>query len=166
MRKACSIIGALFISLFIYVFYRSDRTLINEFVKLLFSMDRYADMKRIIVSILSLHDIIIFSLPGGLWIFCATVLAQGFYLQINKYRVQLVFIPILFALGLEIFQLVHITNGRFDPWDIVFYLMFWLPAYYGFQPKELQQNIISPFTLKGFLCLACFFSVYLAHVNP
>ncbi len=66
-------------------------------------------------------------------------------------------VPILFALGLEFCQLVHFTHGTFDSWDIAFYLVFWLLAYYAFQSGHEQKNILSPFTLQGFICLACFF---------
>jgi hypothetical protein len=112
-----------------------------------------------------LPESIIFSLPGGLWIFCVTALSQDFYMKIGNHKMQVVLVPVLFAIGLEFCQLIHLTNGRFDFWDIVFYLLFWLLAYYSFQSQRSQQNLLSPFTLHGFICLACFLSVYLAHVS-
>ena len=78
---------------------------------------------------------------------------------------QLDLVPIVFAIGLEFCQLVHITHGTFDRWDIAFYMVFWLLAYYPFNSDREQQNILSPFTPQSFICLACFLSVYLAHVS-
>jgi len=58
-----------------------------------------------------------------------------------------------------------ILNLKFYIADIVFYLTFWMIARTGFQSHHPQQDALPPFTLKGFMCLACFLSVYLAHVN-
>jgi hypothetical protein len=138
---------------------------VNEFIILILSLDTYAWIKNSIINAIPLNKPTIFSLPGGLWIFCATALSQDFYMIIRRYKIQVIHIPILFAIGLEFCQLIHITNGRFDIWDIAFYLLFWLLAYYSFQSHGSQQNILSPFTLHGFICVACFLSVYLAHVS-
>ncbi len=59
---------------------------------------------------------------------------------------------------------MQLTNGRFDFWDIGFYGTFWLLAYYSFESRGPQQNILCPFTLDSFVCMACFSIVYLAHV--
>lgn len=166
MKKVYSIAGVLFISLFIYAFYRSDKTVINELIILILSEETYISIKSFIVSIMPLPEPIIFSLPGGLWVFCVTILSSNFYLPVKQYRIPMVFLPILFATGLELCQLIHLTRGRFDLWDVVFYLLFWLLAYHSFQSRwQQQQNIFAPFTIHGFICLVCFFSVYLAHVN-
>jgi hypothetical protein len=138
---------------------------VNELIILLLSFETYASLKTSITTSLPLHPTIIFSLPGGLWVFCVTALSQDFYMKIKQHTIQVILVPILFTIGLEFCQLIHLTNGRFDIWDIVFYLLFWLLAYYSFPPQNSQQNILSPFTLHGFICLACFLSVYLAHVS-
>ena len=165
MKRRHSIVIALLVSLFIYVFYRSEKTVVNELIILILSLEVYSGIKSIIVNAIPLNNLIVFSLPGGLWIFCATTLSQDFYVSIRNYKIQLFLIPILFAIGLEFCQLIHLTNGRFDLWDIVFYSMFWLLAYYSYQFHHSKQNILSPFTLRGFTCLICFLSVYLAHVS-
>lgn len=165
MKRAYKISLILLISLFIYVFYRSEKTVVNELFILILSPDTYTVVKSSVINAIPLTPHLIFSLPGGLWIFCATTLSQGFYLRIGNYKMQLDLVPILFAVGLEFFQLIHFTHGTFDNWDIAFYLMSWLLAYYPFQSDREQQNILSPFTPQGFICLACFLSVYLAHVS-
>lgn len=165
MKRRYSITIALSISLFIYVFYRSQKTLVNELIVYVFSFPAYMSVKSAIVNRMPLPDTMIFSLPGGLWVFCVTALSQGFYMKIRQYEVNISLLPILFALGLEFCQLARLTNGRFDIWDIVFYLLFWLLAYGVYESNSPKQNIVAPFTLHGFICLACFLSVYLAHVN-
>lgn len=158
--------GALAISLFIYTFYRSDKTVINELIIAMLSFEKYAVLKGEVVGLVPLPNPIVYSLPGGLWIFCVTVLAGDFYFAIRTFRLPLSRVPIVFAIGLELCQFVRLTNGRFDGWDIASYGLFWLLALFSFRTEGLQQNIISPFTLDGFICVACFLSVYLAHVNP
>lgn len=166
MRKAYSLaVLGLSASLFIYLFYRTKNTVVNELIVLLLSPGAYAEIRSSVADVISLNDPFVFSLPGGLWVFCVAILSKGFYLKIGKFTISIVFLPVLFAIGLEIFQLFHITHGTFDPWDIVFYLLFWSMAYYGFRIHGMQQNILSPFSLKGFICLAGFLSVYLAHVS-
>ena len=165
MKRRYSIGIALFVSLFIYVFYRSEKTVVNELIISILSLETYSAIKSSMVNAVPLNKLLVFSLPGGLWIFCVTALSQDFYIKIRNYKIQFFRIPILFAIGLEFCQLIHLTNGRFDLWDLVFYLMFWLLAYYSYRFRRAQQNILSPFTLRGFTCLVCFLSVYLAHVS-
>ena len=165
MRKTFSLALALSISLFVYLFYRSERTVVNELMVLILTLDTYAALKNSIANSIPLNAHIVFSLPGGLWIFCASVHSQDFYMQVRTYKLQLAFVPVFFAIGLELCQLLHLTNGRFDALDIGFYFLFWFLAYYYFPSKTSQQNILSPFTVRGFICVACFLSVYLAHVN-
>lgn len=165
MRRTLSAALALSISLFIYLFYRSEKTLVNEMIILLLSFDTYITMKANITAALPLGDSIVFSLPGGLWVFCATILSRGFYIKIMNREIKVSLVPILFAIGLEFFQLFNLTSGRFDLWDIGFYGMFWFIAYYSSRWEHANQNILSPFTFHSFLCVASFLSVYLAHVN-
>jgi hypothetical protein len=165
MKRRYSISLAFLTSLFIYLFYRSEKTVVNELITLILPHETYVNIKVGIVHAVPLNKLIIFSLPGGLWVFCATALARDFYLRIKIQKIQLSLLPGLFAIGLEFSQLIHLTNGRFDLWDILFYILFWLIASYSKKVDQSQENILSPFTLHGFTCLVCFVSVYLAHVN-
>lgn len=165
MKRKISIIMALAISLFIYLFYRSEKTVVNELLIFILPLDTYRELTNSIATSLPLNKLIIFSLPGGLWVYCATILSQDFFLTIRHYKIQLSLMPISFALGLELCQLIHITNGRFDISDVISYSIFWMIAYCSYQSKSTPQNILAPFTLHGFTCLTCFGSVYLAHVS-
>ena len=66
-----------------------------------------------------LSDWIIYSLPAALWTFSITLL--GMVLDIDpKRRVYIVgLIPLSLALGLEVLQFFHLTDGTFDPFDIL-----------------------------------------------
>lgn len=166
MKRTYSlIVVALSVSLFVYLFYRSEHTVVNQLIISILSFETYASLRSCIFETIPLSKAIIYCLPGGLWVFCSTVLARDLYVQFGNVKVSLVVVPVLFAVGLEFCQLIGLTNGTFDALDIGFYLMFWLLAYYGFRSYNRQQHILSPFTLKGFICLACFLSVYLAHVS-
>jgi hypothetical protein len=167
MRRVYSLTAAaLSVSLFIYLFYRTQKTVVNEVTASLLSPLAYSEMRNYVTAILPLHKIIQFSLPGGLWVFCLTILSKDLYIKFRESKVQIAAVPLLFAVGLEFFQFFHLANGTFDIWDLGFYLFFWALAYVGFQSSELEQDILSPLTMKGFICIVCFLSVYLAHVNP
>ncbi len=164
MKKALSIAVALLVSLFIYLFYRCEKTVVNELALHFISPDVYHTIKHHVSTSVPLSKLVINSLPGGLWVFCVTVLARDLYLNVRGYLIQVSIVPVVFAIGLEFFQLIHLTNGTFDIVDIVSYLLFWLLSHRSFRPDS-DQNILSPFTIHGFICVACFFMVFLAHVN-
>lgn len=166
MKRTYSLIAVtLAVSLVIYLFYRTEKTLVNELVLRLVPRVTFAGLRSCISQAIPLSDPIIFSLPGGLWVFCATALSKDLHMTIGKYKVPIVNTPVLFAAGLETCQLFHLTTGTFDRWDVGFYAAFWWLAYHGFHSGDVRQDPRSPFTFRGFICLACFLSVYLAHVN-
>jgi hypothetical protein len=65
---------------------------------------------------------------------------------------------------LELFQLLRFTNGRFDFLDIGLSILFWATANYLVKSKTPEQNILSPFTIRSFICVLSYLIVYLAHV--
>jgi hypothetical protein len=164
MRKRYSLAAALLVSLFIYAFYRTDKTEVNQWIIYFVSFESYSQVKAIVTSTLPLDGSIVYSLPGGLWVFCATALALGFYFEFGDLKVYIGPLPMLFATGLEFCQLTHLAHGTFDARDIMFYGVAWLMATWLFNSRS-KQNILSPLTLHGFMCLSCFFCVFLAHVS-
>lgn len=165
MRKQYAfIIASLLVSLFIYVFYRTEKTVVNELLIRSISFDTYAALKREIIRILPLHAFVIYSLPEGLWVFCITLTSKPYYIQQEKLRIQGVMIPILFCVGLEIFQWLHFTNGRFDLNDIGVSLVGWLLAVVAFDDKVAKQNILTPMNGNRIVCLGSYGVVYLSHV--
>ncbi|KIA91947.1 hypothetical protein OC25_19420 [Pedobacter kyungheensis] len=156
---------ALIISLFIYLFYRTDKTLVNQIFIQFSSLKTYEDLKYSITTTLPLNKYIIYSLPEGLWVFCITLTSKGFYIKFFNRQIDCVLIPPAFAIGLELFQLLHITNGRFDILDIAISLLFWFLALKITQTKARLENVFNAFNLNSAVCLLSYCIVYLAHVN-
>ena len=166
MKRTYSLIAiALVASLSIYLFYRTEKTVVNELALFFFSSGTFSLIRNIIANAIPLNDQIIYSLPGGLWVFCTTVLAKDLYTKFRDRQIPMVAIPVLFAVGLEVCQLIHLTKGTFDLWDVAFSVMFWLIAYFGFQFNTARLTILSTFARNGFIWLASFLAVFLAHVS-
>jgi hypothetical protein len=158
------VISALLISLFIYVFYRTEKTVVTELFIEIAKIDLYLSWQKDILSFLPLNEIIIYSLPEGLWVFCVTLTSKELFLNFRHRQFDLIFLPLLFAIGLELFQLFHFTNGRFDFWDIGFSVFFWAVARYFIKQDQPRQNIFQPFAVRSLTCVGCYLIVYLAHV--
>ena len=158
------ILLSLLSSLFIYLFYRTEKTVINEIFISLVSFEKFADLRQSISNSLPLNEHIIYSLPEGLWVFCITLTSKFLFIKIGSRVINLLFVPLVFSIGLELFQLLHLTNGRFDLWDILVSILFWGVANYLFKHKKTRQNILDPFNSRSFICFLSYQIVYLAHV--
>lgn len=77
---------------------------------------------------------------------------------------NLAWVPLLVAVVLELCQLLHITNGRFDFIDIGFSFLFWSVAYIFTDTNGKEEYIHTRTTLGGISCVFCYSIVYLAHV--
>lgn len=167
VKKYSLIVIPLFISLFFYVFYRTEQTVINKVIIYIVSEPVYYNMRMAITGILPLkNSVIVYSLPEGCWVFSATLASQWLFVRIGSYVLYCVYVPLLFAVGLEWLQFFHITNGRFDIVDLGFAVFFWILAnnlkpQYHFE----YQNIIQPVTTKSVVCFLSYAVVYLAHVG-
>lgn len=111
-----------------------------------------------------LNDIAVYSLPEGLWVFCITLTSKPYFIRLGNWRLHCVFIPLISCIGLEIFQLFHITNGRFDFMDIGVSVVFWITGNYILNDESEKQDIFTRPNSKMMLCLASYCIVYLAHV--
>ena len=158
------IVVLLLISLFIYFFYRTEKTVVNEIAILIISFETYAAIRETVITFLPLNEIIIYSLPGGLWVFCITLTSKPYYIQMNNRRIHGVFIPLIFCLSLEMFQLLNVTHGRFDIMDIWISVIFWTIASYSFNDKSDHQNVLMPVNRRTMICFATYGIVYLSHV--
>ncbi len=158
------ILFALLFSLFIYVFYRTEKTVINEILLSIVSLDKFLELRTNIINALPLNEHIIYSLPEGLWVFCITLTSKFLFIKIGSRQIHLLFVPLLFSIGLELFQLLHLTNGRFDFWDIGVSILFWGIGTYIMKDKGTKQNILDPFNDRSFICFGTYVIVYLAHV--
>lgn len=155
---------SLFFCLFIYVFYRTEKTLVNQVVIALFSHQSYYNLKNSVTSVLHLQGYFVYSLPEGLWVFCITITSSFFYVKAGKHKWNLIFLPILVALMMELFQLLHFLKGRFDIMDIAFAVCFWLLALFWMRPASGKEPLFQSFDSKTFCCIITYCIVYLAHV--
>lgn len=156
---------ALIISLFIYLFYRTEKTLVNQIFIQLSCLKTYESLKYSITSSFPLNKYIIYSLPEGLWVFCITLTSKGFYFKLFNKQIDCIFIPLVFAVGLELLQFFHLTNGRFDLLDIGMSVLFWLIALKISHKKAGLENVFNAFNFNSAVCLLSYCIVYLAHVN-
>ena len=163
-KKYWLIILSLLASLFIYLFYRSEKTVINQIFISIISHDDYLSLRNFITTNLCLNKHIVYSLPEGLWVFCITLTSKFLFVNIGKREINLLFAPLVFSIGLELFQLIQLTNGRFDYWDIGLSILFWVVAIYLIKQKGARQNILKPFNAQSVICLLSYLIVYLAHV--
>lgn len=162
--KYTSIALTLLISLFIYLFYRTNRTLVNQLLISIISFQRYSHLKTIITQTLPLPPLIIYSLPEGLWVFCITLTSKKYFISVQGYIIKLVCLPLAFSIGLELLQLLHITNGRFDVMDILVAISGWLAGRYLYNKDTDLQNVFSRLDLNAIACVGSYCIVYLAHV--
>src|SRR4051794_22762090 len=114
-RENIVIIVSLLMSLFIYLFYRTERTLVNELAIRLISIGGYGQLRTAIAQALPLSDVVIYSFPEGFWVLCITLTSKRYFISLNGWRVNGIYIPLLTCISFEMLQLFHVTNGRFDP---------------------------------------------------
>lgn len=155
---------SLAVSLFIYLFYRTERTLVNEIAIHLITLNGYRSLKSAVVHFLPLHDIIIYSLPEGLWVFCITIASLPYYVNMGTWRFRCLFLPLIFCVGLEFLQLVGVTNGRFDLIDIGAVVVFWMVGILTAEHVRPQIDLFHRPDFKTVMCVTSYCIVYLAHV--
>jgi hypothetical protein len=160
---ALAIIIPLLQSLFFYVLFRPDDTVINQLITRVFHADLSTD-RFLLNHFLQVPDFVIYSLPSGLWIFSITLLARKLSLQVSHWKINLTYLPIGFVVGLEMMQLFHLTDGTFDPMDILVSVVCWglavltSKAYFaGILPQR-------PTRIRLAFFLGLFASAYLADV--
>ncbi|RVU03011.1 hypothetical protein EOD41_03490 [Mucilaginibacter limnophilus] len=155
---------SLFISLFIYLFYRTEKTVVNELIIRLVSYPVYISLKNFIGSSIPLNNIFIYSLPEGLWVFCITLTSKAYYVQYKNRYFDCTYIPLALCITLELLQLLHVTNGRFDYIDIAIFVLFWVLARYRFCGNNKKQHLLNKPNYSTLVCVISYGIVYLAHV--
>lgn len=156
---------SLLFSLFVYLFYRSEQTLVNEVFQFIFSGDVYFNLKANISENLILPKFLVFSLPEGLWVLAVTLASKNIYLGKHKYLVHVAILPIIIAIALEFFQLLNITNGTFDWLDIASAICFWMLGYFLLPSPSNVQRLFLKMNINSVICLASFMVLYLSHVT-
>lgn len=156
---------SLLFSLFVYLFYRSEQTVVNELFQFIFTEDVYFSLKASISEKLALPTFLVFSLPEGLWVLAVTIASKNIYVGKQKYLVHLAILPIFFAITLEFFQLANIANGTFDWLDIASAICFWTLGYFMLPSPSNVQRLFLKMDVNSVICLASYMVVYLSHVT-
>lgn len=164
MKKYLWLIAlSLVTGLFIYIFYRSDRTVINLIVNL-FGKEHMTNFRLNLRHALPLPDFMVYSLPEGLWILAATLISRQFYFSIHRIHLQFYYLPIAYAGSLEIVQKLHLWNGRFDWMDLLFSSIGWgVAMLLPIPPHQIniRQNFNRQLLPLGFI----YAIVFLSHVS-
>ncbi len=147
----------------IYIFYRPEGSLINIFLNL-FLPETFLAVKETIRTTFPLHEAIIYSLPGGLWVFSATLVARNLRLHVFGKSINLEWLPMVFALWLELLQYFLLIKGRFDWVDILFVLSFGFLAKFFFNKRSTQYTALNAFNQQGWAFTMIFLCVFMAHV--
>lgn len=155
----------LFFSLFIYLFFRPENTVANALFIKLFSEENYLLLRESIQNAFAPGPFIIYSLPEGLWVCCITITSSFFYWEYRKKHIPLIYLPILFAIGLELLQLLGITNGTFDFNDLFSAFLFWLFPFLVFRKQGSLYCANKSLSIKHFSLYFSYAIVYLAHVS-
>ena len=144
-------LSPLLISLFIYLIYRTEYTLINQLFSA-FTPNELVFFQKIIRQSIPLPNLVIYSLPEGLWVIFVTQISKEFTFRFNQKTWNLTFLPLISAIGIEFVQYLHLTDGTYDPWDIMMVFLCWAIALLLIPPKRIliktnNQNIIKQLLL-------------------
>ena len=121
--KLISGLASLLTGAVIYLLFRSKNLLGFELLDRI-GMEPWADRIRSYTADVKLPDVVVYSLPGGIW-------ALGYILVIdsifgNQSRsTRIVWASVIPLLGVcsEVLQGVGLLPGVFDPWDLVCYAL-------------------------------------------
>lgn len=107
---------------FIYLFYRTTETVIFKITNIVVSSSVLLSLRQFFQLNFDLTSAVIYSLPGGLWLYSFSNLVLIFFNKNQKIQYQLTLL-ILFVIvcTLELFQYLNLTDGTFDLLDLLFY---------------------------------------------
>lgn len=151
------ILTPMFFSLFIYLIYRPSDTVVNQLFQSIFQSD-FEAFRLLIQHHIHFPSLFIYNIPEGLWVFSLTLAARDLKITLFNTKLQLIFFPLFFSVGLEILQALNITDGTFDFIDISTSVIFWTFAFllgkFIKQDRFLEQSQNFRFSFFSFL-FAC-----------
>lgn len=162
MRNKWIYIGfSMLLALFIYSFFRSENTIINQLWLSLFP-DNYLYLRGVFGQY-DVPDFVRFNLPGVLWMIGALLLCAKYTITIRKLRFKLMFLPLLVCVIIEVVQWVGITDGTFDMMDVVSYLLGFVVVYAMYTSRTEKKECILRMQLAHIpIVILFFFSIYLS----
>lgn len=139
--------------------------LVNKLLQLVVSGKELQEWKSVISARIPLNDFLIYSLPGSLWVFVATSASRDYFIRLKKLQFNLLFLPLVFNVCLEILQFLHITHGTFDWVDLLSGLIFWTASIIIIPASEIKDSFFqSDNGLKKMWVYFVYLIVYLAHL--
>jgi len=162
--KYTLIVSSLLVSLFVYLFYRTEQTVINHLVIATIGEAPYWVIRDWINQHIHLGPFGVYSLPEALWVLAITLLSKRYYLGLNRLKISLKFVPVLLVIGFEWFQFAHWANGRFDWVDLAGGIVFWVLGLLVLPEKEPKASLLAKWNFHGVACVLSYAIVYLAHV--
>ena len=154
---------ALLISLYIYLFYRTENTVVNLVFVKLFSLEVYHRIRFFVDSNIRLNNVIIYSIPHALWTFVITMSSYSYQVKVANFIVKLKYVPLFLILFFEGFQYLGILHGTFDWNDVILSVLFWGIAI-AFNYK-IEKRFIGSLDKGELFCLMSYCIVFLAHVQ-
>lgn len=147
------IILPLFASLIIYVFFRSEHIIINQLISKFYPRPHYFK--------LHMSNFMVYNLPGGLWVFSATLISKNLYIK----NFNLAFLPLIFSFYIEIIQYFHLTRGTFDCWDLIVAFIGFIAAYYLVFCPYKKEFLFHKFNFRTILFSLSYLIVLLSIYN-
>lgn len=124
----------LLLSGLICLMYRSSQTYGNLFFEEWFHINIHQNSTP--------NYILIYNLPAGLWVFSTALLSLDFRITLfRKRNLSVVYLPLVFVIGLEVLQYFNITDGTFDFLDILIPSLFWLTAFFLLRINKVNEKI-------------------------
>lgn len=154
---SASVLLSLLISLFIYLFYRINETVVYLMATAFFP-HLLSTTKIWLHKSLYLPEFIIYNLPEGLWVFTLSLVIGS---SIWRYPFFTLLFPLVYTLGLETLQYLHFTDGTFDAMDVATIIIFWILGL-GFS-SFLNLQLKRKWSLL--LIVALFFLVFLSDIQ-
>ena len=135
----------------------------NQIISNLFPSLDFPSIRAYVQHSLPLPAVIIYSIPEGLWILFVTQLSKEMIWNYPKRPFRLTFLPLIIACFIEGLQYFQLTDGTFDPMDLIVGFLAWLIALFILPPR-IEQIKFSSASNKTVLLLTSYLIVLLSDV--
>lgn len=124
---------------FIYILFRKESLTVFIWIENLSLLDEVMILRDITSGLKErIPQIILYSLPDGIWVY------SGTYLMILIWKDNIKFfsawswilLPFICSVTAEILQSMHIVEGQYCPYDIMFYISFLLLALFNIKLRR------------------------------
>ena len=121
--KLISGLASLLAGAVIYLLFRSKNLLGFELLDKI-GMEPWSDRIRSYTADVKLPDVVVYSLPGGLWTLGYILVIDRIFGNLSR-STRIVWASVIPLLGVcsEVLQGVGLLPGVFDPWDLVCYAL-------------------------------------------